>query len=574
MRGAIRRALNDHTHEPRYILTHWAEGYRFIGEVEEQPAFDTAIEQTSLVKITVEEEDEALPPERALTIEPAAPRAGFSKRALVVAVAGVALLLFAGAWVLYRQKTSATAPAAIRSVAVLPLENLSGDGAQEYFADGMTDALITELAKVGHLRVISRNSSVQFKGTRKRITDIAGELEVDAVITGTALRAGDKVRIATQMFRAGSEQNIWSNSYERSTGDVLALQADVARGIAGEIKVRLTGEEQAGVSPARFVRPEAQDAYLKGRFYWHQAIYFNGPMEERKPLYLKSFDYFQQAINIEPDNAQAHAGLAEAYHWLGSIGFPEYYPKSKEESLAALRLDDNNAQAHAALAWALWRDEWKFAEAEREMKRVIALNPNDNRHGYALLLSCLGRHDEALREVAIGEPLDPLNVAFKSNIGWMLIDARQYQAAEKRLRALIETNPEDDYSRQALTAALAYQGAARRSHRGTAQDNCPSKSQPQTNAILAWFYATAGQRNEALKILDKVTKSPESAAKAVRIAKTYAVLGDKEQVFVWLEKAFAAHLQEILSIRIDPAFDNLQADPRFQNLRRRIGFPP
>lgn len=497
---------------------------------------------------------------------------GRHKRGFLSALAaiGLAATIGFGYWY-FTLDPANTKP--IESIAVLPLENLSGDASQDYFADGMTDAVITELAKIGSLRIISRTSTMLYKGTPKKISEIARELNVDAIVVGTVLRSGDKVRIATQMFRAATDKNIWSNSYERSLGDVLGLQSEVARGIVSEIKANLTTAERANLSRNQPTNPNALDAYLKGVFYWNQAIYSTGSTQEVKALYLKSFDYFVQAIDIEPNNAQSHAGLAQAYHWLGSLGFTEYYPKSKEAALTAIRLDETNPQAHGALAWVLWHDEWKFEESEREMLRVIELNPNDNRHGYALLLSSLGRHDDAIAAVKLGEPLDPFNIAFKENIGWIYVDARQYKTAEDRFRVLVEANPNDTYPRRGLATAFAYQGRHQEAIAEQLKVVTQQKGNPATNAQLAWFYAMAGQRTEAVKILDEVTKPVNSSTKEVRIARVYGILREKEQALAWLEKAFTAHLQDILSIKKDPSFDTLRDDPRFQDLLRRVGFP-
>ncbi len=464
----------------------------------------------------------------------------------------------------------------VESIAVLPLENLSGDVAQEYFADGMTDSLITELAKVKNLRVISRHSTVQFKGTRKKITEIAVELNVDAVIIGTVFRSGDKVRISVQLFRAEAEQSLWAEAYERNFRDVLTLQKEVAQGIAGSIKVELAAPEPANLSRQNFTNPEAQDDYLKGLFYWHQGAITTGSFEEIKALHFKSCDYFRQAINLEPYTAKAHTGLAQTYYWLGSYGLAEYFPKSKEAALTAIRLDETNSQAHTILSGVLWRDEWKFAEAEREMKRAIELNPNDNRYVYAQFLSSLGRHEEALEAANVGERLDPLNIDYKQYNGWIYIGAGRYDAAEKRFRELIDLDPTDYFSRRGLYTTLAYQRRYQEAiaeHRRMVNETI---ADPANALGLAWLYARAGQRSEAMKILNKVKKLPKAETNGFwrhSIAGTYAVLGDKERAFVWLEKGYSKRAQPLMYLKVEASFDSLRDDPRFQDLLRRIGFP-
>ena len=492
---------------------------------------------------------------------------GFVVALVVLLVAGIGL----GYWF------SANRPAnkiPIESIAVLPLENLSGAASQDYFADGMTDAVITELAKMGNLRVISRNSTIQYKGTRKQITEIASELNVDAVVVGTVLRAGDKVRISTQMFRASDDQNIWSNSYERDIRDVLALQSEVSRGIVSEIKVKLTPQEQAGLTSKSAIKPEANDALFRGHYYFYQAINNATSSDEIKALHEKSFDYYQQAIAIEPNYAEAYAALATSYHWLASAGInsDEYFPKSIAAANKAIQIDETNARAHTALAYCAWNYNWDAVTAEKEYKRAIELDSNRGHGGYALLLSSLGHHDEAIREMKLAKSADPLNLYLKYLVAIIYVNARQYDKAIEQCRYVITLNPTQPDFQIGLVLSLTYKGRYQEALAETQKFLEMTKTPPASSLRLAWVYAMAGQREEAIKILNEHRKQPEEKQELVLIAEIYAALGDKDQAIFWLEKSIPLRQPRLQWLKVDPAFDKIRDDPRFQDLlRRRVG---
>jgi serine/threonine-protein kinase len=493
------------------------------------------------------------------------------KRRSVAAVALAALLVGAVVfgWRYFGPRPTNTKP--IESIAVLPLENLSGDASQEYFADGMTDAVITELAKIGSLRVISRNSTMQYKGARKKTAEIARELNVDGVIEGTVLRSGDKVRISLQMFRAANDQNVWSNSYERDLRDVLALQSEVSRGIVSEIKVKLTPQEQAGLTSKRAVKPEANDAFFRGRYYFYQAIN-NAPSEsEQKETFQKSFAAYQQAISIEPNYAEVYAALATAYHWsVPSYPGSEFYPKSIEAAQKALQIDETNAQAHHALAYCIWNYNWDAVTAEKEYKRAIELDANEGHGGYALLLSQLGRHDEAMREMQLAMNVDPLNSYLKFLVAPIHINARQYDKASEQCRRVIALNPtQPDYQR-GLALSLTYQGKYQEAVAEAQKYLKMIKASPEDSLDMAWIYAMAGRREEALKIVNEHSKRPEEKQDIVALARVYAALGDRDQAIFRLEKAVSLRTG-LRGLKVSPAFDNLRDDPRFAELVRRAG---
>ncbi len=474
---------------------------------------------------------------------------------------------------LWQRDNSAIGRFEIKSLAVLPLDNLSNDASQDYFADGMTDALITELAKIGTLRVISRSSTMLFKGKRKPMPEIARELNVDAVVEGSVLRSGDRVKIATQLFHAATGQNLWSESYERDLRDVLSLQSEVARGIVQEIKIKLTPQEDASLSRKRSVNPEAEEAYLRGLFAFNQGVDATTPAEKRV-LHEKSFDHLQKAIKLDPNYAQAYATLALSYHWLASsTGFSEFYPKSKAAALTAIGIDDSNVDAHGALAFVAWNYEWDAALAEKEFKRVNALSRNVGfgGHGYALFLSNIGRHDEAIEQIRGAEAIDPLSRPLKANMVAIFMYARKFDHALEQIKRLLELNPNWWHVRDQLVGTYAFKGM----YEEAIDEKLKTIELRKGNVdlLLAEINARAGRRIEATKILREVKKSPEVESRATNVASVHAVLGDKEEAFVWLEKAFAMRLQGLRTLKTAPGFDSLRSEPRFQEMLRRAGFP-
>lgn len=502
--------------------------------------------------------------------------ASYRNRRVVLAAVSLLLLAAIGFGV-YRRYAIESAPP-IDSIAVLPLENLSGDPTQDYFADGMTDALITELSKIRTLRVISRSSMMQYKGTHKTIPEIARELNVSGVVEGSVLRSGERVRISAELFRATTGQNLWAESYERDLRDVLSLQSEVASGIVNEIKVNLTPQERAGLARERPINPEAQDAYLRGLYYFNRAI--NASREEEiKELFFKSFDAYEQAIKIEPNYAQAFAKLAQSYHWLASAGYPEFYPKAKEAALTAVRLDDQNVVAHAALGWIYWAFDWDFTGAEREFKRAIELDPSSY-HANGKFLSSIGHHEEAIKAYKLAQELDPLNLPLKEAMAIVYYNARQFDLAAEQARRIVELAPDNPSGHFQLSQDYVYQNMFQEALAEGKKAIELSGGNSQTDPYLAWIYAKAGQRDEAIKILEAYNKLPErdkkspksDTANAMPLVQAYVALGDKDQAFFWLEKEYQARSISLF-LKVAPEYDDLHDDPRFQDLLRRIGFP-
>lgn len=578
---ALRQALGDGKDQNHYIETIPKRGYRFVAKVQEtkDERADSVAALPTSPGVGAEEELRKSESTKALVganstgaAEQRAKRRPLSK-ILVVGVT-VAGLTVAGLYFWMSGRTKAPAPGVtVRSIAVLPLKNLSGDPEQEYFADGMTEALINELAKIGALRVISRTSVMLYKGARKTTPEIARELNVDAIVEGSVLRSNDRVRITAQLIRAATEEHLWAESYERDLRDVLALQGEIARGITDEIRIKLTPQEKVRLASARPINPSAHEAYLKGLYYLNQAIN-STRADEQERLHKKSFEYFEQAIKFESGYALAYSGLARSYHWLASGRSPEFYPKAKESALKALALDDTLAEAHGSLAFIIWRHEWDFAGAEREFKKADGLAPNSGKmHGYAQFLSTLGRHDEAIHLIRLAQDLDPLTLPLKENVAWIYLNARQYDNAIAQFQSVLELDPHHVDAHSGLGFACVFKGAYDQGISEFQRALDLFRETPKS-ADLAWAYAMAGKRSQAIMILDDL-KDPQKQKQIphLRLGRIYSALGEKDLGMAQLEMAYAKRQEGLLWLKVDPSLDGLRSDPRFTDLMRRVGIP-
>jgi serine/threonine protein kinase/tetratricopeptide (TPR) repeat protein len=490
------------------------------------------------------------------------------RRALPLAAVVMALAIVALGYVLWRDRRAAV-PGRIQSLAVLPLTNLSNDPAQDYFADGMTEALITDLSKISALRVISRTSVMRYRGVKKSLPEIGRELDVDAVLEGSVLRAGDRIRIATQLIEVDSDRHLWAESYERALRDVLSLQSEVAQAVAREIKITLTPDERTRFGRIRQVDPEAQEAYLRGRFSWNTRT-----VEGLQ----KSIEYFQRAIDLDPAYAAAYAGLADAYAILGNNQFApahDSFPKARAAALRALELDDSLAEAHASLALCMQNYDWDWSGAEREYRRAFELNPNyaPAHQWYAFYLVGMGRNAEAIDEIKKARHLDPLSPRINSNVGLMFYYARDYDQALMELRKTIELDPVGSrwFLGWVYVQKRMYDEAISVSLERSRLLDGKGTSLPD----LAHAYAVAGKRAQARQTLEKIndqltrTHVPPDAIALIHVA-----LGEKERAFALLEEAFTQHNVLFYWLKADPRFDPLRSDPRFQHLLRRLGLVP
>ena len=488
-----------------------------------------------------------------------------SPRVLMV-LAAVAILAILSVWFF---RSRAHAPA-IRSLAVLPLENLSGDASQNYFSDGMTDELITNLAQISALRVISRTSVMVYKGARKPLPQIARELHVDAVVEGTVLRAGDRVRITAQLIDAATDKHLWSQSYEGELRDTLALQDRVARAIAEQIQINLTPREQAALKNVRVVNPDAYESYLKGRFFWNK----------RTAEGLRvAVAYFNQAIEEDPNYAQAYSGLADTYALLGDWQYAvmtptQAYPKAKAAALKAVELDSALGEAHNSLAFVLDGFDWDMDAGGKEFRRAIELSPGyaTAHHWYAWHLALLGRYDEAIVEMKKAESLDPLSLIINADLAELLVIAHSYDESVEQSRKTIEMDPNFAMAHNQLGQAYLQQHMYEQAVLELQKAVQLSSRSPTCIANLARAYALSGKRDAAVELLDDLkTSAIPGYSHASEIASIYVSLGDTNEAMNWLEKGYAERFNPGVLIR--PGFDPLRADPRFRNLVHRVGLP-
>lgn len=450
----------------------------------------------------------------------------------------------------------------IESLAVLPLENLSGDSEQEYFADGLTEALITSLAKISALRVVSRTSAMQFKGIRKPLREIARELGADGIVEGTVLRSGERVRISAQLIDARTDTHLWAESYERDLRDVLSLQDEVARAIASEIQIKLTPQERTHLRSERPVNPGAYEAYLKGRFYWNKRT-----GEGMK----KGAEWLQVAVQSDPTYAPAYAGLADCSGLGGFWGFAsptEGCGKAKIAARQALEIDDS-AEAHASLGWAILHYDFDHIAAEREFRRAIEINPRyaTAHQWYGHCLAYVGRRDESIAETSRALELDPLSLIIHISRAGAFWLARNWDNAIADSQRALELDA--NFTPAHWLLAHGYDGKGLYEEAIVARCRAVEISgrAPVFLAELAGTYATAGKKDEALGVLEELRElSQHRYVMAYWIASIHARLHQKDDAFVWLEKACQERSPWLAWVRVDPRMDYLRADQSFQRL--------
>jgi TolB-like protein/Flp pilus assembly protein TadD len=472
-----------------------------------------------------------------------------------------------------RERTTvqpASANGGIRSLAVLPLENFSGNPEQDYLSDGMTEALIARLSAIHALRVISRTSAMQFKGTRKSVPAIGKELNVDAIIEGSVLRSGDKIRVTVQLIRADTDEHLWSGTYDRELQDVLALQSDVTYGIAHHIQVAVNGTPRGSFGAPRTVAPDVYEAYLKGRFDLHKNS--RAGLEE-------ALRHFHAAVDADATFAPAYAGLAATYSAVGQVFYGEPPSETRRKTLVAARkaleLDPELAEARALLANALQKD-WHWVEAEAEYRRAIELSPSDAaaHAGLADWLLCQGRTEEALASARRAQELDP-RAFHGTQIGWILFQARRYDEAIRELRTALTIEPKDPMALWFLGFVLI--GAERFDEAIATLERASSLSDRSSAVlgVLVGAYARAGRRAEALRILDELHRRRQRGyVPAAAFLNAYLGLGDTEEAFAWLERAAEERSNIMQFLKVHPFFDSLRGDPRFADCLRRANFSP
>jgi TolB-like protein/Flp pilus assembly protein TadD len=483
--------------------------------------------------------------------------------------AALVLVLVAAIVVVWKVHTRGTVAHPIQSLAVLPLESLSNDASQDYFADGMTDQLISDLGQISALRVISRTSVMGYKHVRKPLPQIAKELGVDAVVEGTVLRSGDNVRITAQLIDAASDKHLWSQSYEGEFRDALNLQNKVASAIADQIRVNLNAQEKTALNSARVVDPGAYESYLKGRFFWNK----------RTASGLNvALAYFNQAIEDDPKYAEAYSGLADTYALLGDWQYAvmpakEALPKAKTAAMKAIELNEALGEAHNSLAFVLDGYDWDFEAGGREFRRAIELNPGyaTAHHWYAWHLSLLGQHEEAIAEMRKAASLDPLSLMINTDLAELLLLAHRYDESIQQSRKAIEMDPNFALAHNQLAQAYL---AKNRVDEAVAESrkavDLSGGDNPICVANLARAYAASGKKDEAEKLLAQLMKqSSATSSHATEIAMVYASLGQNDEAMKWLQKGYDERFNPGVLLR--PGFDSLRADARFQALLHRVG---
>jgi TolB-like protein/DNA-binding winged helix-turn-helix (wHTH) protein/Tfp pilus assembly protein PilF len=556
----IRGALGDSAASPRFIETVARRGYRFIADVasvETIPAVETIPFATGDLPTPAD-------PRPILVAATHADRHGRFAWTISGVVLALVSAILVGWIVLARSGGSTT----IRSLAVLPLDSLSSDSSQEYFADGMTDQLITTLGQISALRVISRTSVMAYKHTGKSLPQIARELNVDAVVEGTVIRSGAQVRITAQLIDAAADKHLWAQSYDGDLRDTLALQNTVARAIAEQIRINVTPQEQVALKHATVVNPVAYEAYLKGRYFWNKRT--GDGLKRAK-------GYFDQAVASDPNYAQAYSGLADTYALLGDWQYAvmtarEALPKAKAAAVRALELDNTLGEAHTSLAFILDGFDWDGEAADREFRRGIELNPGYGtaHHWYAWHLSLLGRNRDAIAEMKKAESLDPLSLIINADLAELLLIAHLSDASIQQSRKTIDMDVTFSMAHNQLGQAYLQQQKYDLAIAELRKAIQLSEGSPASTANLARAYAVSGRRDEAMQLLGELKKrSSPGYSNAPEIAVIYTALGDRDQAMTWLEQGYEERFNPGVLLR--PGFDPLRSDPRFKTLIRRVG---
>lgn len=524
----LREALGDTAESPRFVETVPRHGYRFLPEV--SPAVSSS------------------------------PASGYFRRWLLPILLGVGAALLFGVLLRF----ALPRPRAIQSLAVLPFRTLGAGAAEEYFTDGMTDAVTTELAKVGVPKVISETSVAQFKDTKESVPEIARALSVDAIVEGAVLREGDEVRITVQLIRADTDRHVWAESYERPVKDILALQNEVALGVARAIKLKLSSSGAAQQTSPKPINAQAYEAYLKGRYF----------MQKRDPSALRAKDYFEQAIQLDPGYAPAYAGLSDFY--VLSMPPKLALPKAKEYTQKALQLDPNLADGHISLAYIYFYDDWDWNAAGEEFQRAISLAPGlaESHRWYAVYLAAMGRMAEAMGEAQRALELDPLSISALHGSAVAAVCAGQYDRTIEEGRKIIELDPNDP--RAYLDMGLGH--LQKRMYHEALQDTEKaldlSHHDPFVLAIAANVYGRLGNMEQADKLVEEMRAvSQKGFVPPFYFATAFVGMGKQKEAMEALEKGYKAHDPEMVGLNSAAWFEPLRSDPRFQDLLQRMNFP-
>lgn len=578
----LREVLGDSSEHPRFIETLPRRGYRFIAPVESRNA-------VSGVPAPAQAFAGQLAPTQTVVAEPVPSNPGLLRRvmegqrqghfalpriaALVAAVlAGSALI--SGITVHYVRGVNASKGKASpsTSLVVLPLENLSGDKEQDYFADGMTDDLIANLAKIRSLRVISRSTAMAYKGTHKPLPQIASELNADAVVEGTVMRVGNRVRITAELVQVSTDRHLWADTYESQIGDVLTLQNRVSSAIVDEIRINLTPEDKERLAKNPSVSPEAYEEYLKGRYYWNK---------RSGDGFAKAIQYFENATRKDPQYALAYAGLADCYGIIGatiygSVPAAEAAPKAKAAAIRALQIDPSLAEAQTSLATAKFNYDWDWSGAAEGFKKAIQLDPTyaTAYQRYSLYSIAMGRFDDSLEQIKKARDLEPLSISINASLGWRLYLAREYDRSIAQLRDTLEMDPSYEWAHLTLGQAYEQKGQYDLAIEQLQRAVELSHSSSLMISALAHAYAVSGNQVRAIKLLAQLgTLSRKQYVSPFYVATVYLGLGKNELAMNWLQKAYADRSNGLVFLKVEPELDPLRSDPRFISLLRKLNFP-
>jgi TolB-like protein/DNA-binding winged helix-turn-helix (wHTH) protein/Tfp pilus assembly protein PilF len=563
----LRQALNDSPQNPRFIETIASRGYRFVGQAQEKG--EPVVRPVAIPSDPV---GEIVPTKRA-------PAAAPHRTWILIAVAGFSAGALLVAWFLgfdiggVREWLRSETNRPVHSLAVLPFANSSADPNTEYLSDGITESLINSLSAVPNLKVTSRDSSFRYKGKDTDAPTVGRVLGVDAVFKGIIRQHGEKMDVSAELIDSRDNAHIWGEHYSPNSEDIFALQGEIAREITTALRMRLSGEDEKRMVKSSTTNPEAYLDYLKGRYWWNK-LTLEG--------FNKSIEYFQQAIAKDPTYALAYSGLAVGYTQLSSFIPPmEVLPRAKEAALKAVELDDTSAEAHASLGIAKYKYDWDWPGAEKEYLRAIALNPGYEaaHRRYGLLLGEMGRFEEAIAELKRALELDPLSVIGNRELGYFgFYYARKYDQAIEQARKTQELDPNEGHvflGAAYLQKSMYKEGIAEFEKALASSPNGIGYAiGPQTG--LGYAYAVAGKRPEAQKVLDQLNQlSKQKYVSGVDLAIVYAGLGDKDKAFEYLERSYDDRsLGNLTGIKVDPVFDPLRSDPRFQDLLRRMNLQP
>ncbi len=453
---------------------------------------------------------------------------------------------------------------------MLPFVNMSADPENEYFCDGLAEELINALTKIERLRVLARTSSFSFKGKQADVREIGQRLNVRTVLEGSVQKAGSRLRITAQLINVADGYHLWSERYDRQIEDLFQIQDEVTLAVVAALKLKLLSSEKASLLKQPTENPEAYQLYLKGRYYWHQRT---------EEAVKKGVECFEQAIDIDPNYALAYAGLADSYSLLGLSEYSalpptEAFPKAKQASVKALEIDNTLAEAYVSLAFARMYFDWDFLGAESEYKRAIELNPSyaTAHHFRALNLMAMGQADLAIAEMKKAQTLEPLSLIINTNLGWMLYFARQYDQAIEQYQKTLEMDKNFYPARFRLGQAYLQAGSIEEAVKEFQQAVTLSERKARPLALLGFAYGLSGNRTQAEKMLEELNElSKKRYVSSLEIARIYASLGEKDQVFECFNKAVEEREGWLIWVKLEPSFDSLRSDDRYAKLLRRMG---